>query len=494
MSQPNNTSLSQKVLRGTFWTMAMRWLSRFLGILSMAVVARLLTPEDFGIIAVTTALIGLMDAFTDLGADTALIRHPNPQPSHYNTVWTFTVITHSVSALLIAVCGYFSSLLYPDPRYQQVLYVMALSMLIAGLTNIGIADFRRHLQYHKDFQLNVAVQVIAIATTIACAFWLRSYWALVFGGLSRSLGRVALSYALHPYRPRLCLTERRQMFGFSFWIMLRAVAIFLTNKADRLVLAAYYKPALLGLYAIAGELASLAVFELLHPIGRVLLPALATKQNDRPWLENNFKKMCNISATLATASGVGLAAVATPALTLLYGQPYAAAADYLVLLALLATLEGFSQPIGQYLLLLNRARAYALLYIFEGIATLSVVYLLATQQFDLQYVLYGRLAVSALAFLRLFYLLRMFKSVGPLTICASWIRPMVAGAALYFGVSHLQRLLPEMPVGLLLPVLIACGALIFSFVLLLMWLLMRRPAGIEQELLQRLGLYHPRSS
>jgi O-antigen/teichoic acid export membrane protein len=481
-----NKSLGSKVVQGAFWTVGMRWLSRFMGLASIAVIARLLTPEDFGIIAVTTALIALMGAFTDLGADTSLIRHPNPKRMHYDTVWTFTIIIHTFTAALIALLGYYSLQFYSDPRYELVLYTMSCSMFISGFKNIGITDFRRNLTYHKDFQINVSVQFIGVISTIAFAFWLRSYWALVFGGLTRTVTFLLLSYLMHPYRPHISLSARKEMFGFSFWITVRSIAMFLSKKGDRLILAMYFSPAVLGLYAIAGELASMAVFEILHPLGRVLLPALATKQNDQEWLEFNLKKIFNITATLAVATGVGLASIAEPVLTLIYGWQYSKAADMLVSLAILNTISGFSQPIGQFLLLMNKAKEFALLFLVEGIVILTIVYLLSTNHYDLQTIIYSRLAISSLAIIRLFYLLRMTKSLSWLTILLAWIRPIIAGIAMFYTLHFFQQKSQGLSAEIIVPASIVIGALIFSTVLLSLWYLMKKPVGIEHEIIFRL--------
>ncbi len=453
----------------------------------MAVVARLLSPEDFGIVAVSTAFIGLIDAFTDLGADTALIRHPNPVRKHYDTVWTLTVMVHTVSAMLIALLGFFSWLFYNDPRYEWVLYVLAISMFFNGFGNIGIADFRRNLQYHKDFQFNVLIQLFGVISTVALAVWLRSYWALILGGLARTCLKLLLSYVMHTYRPRFSLGAFAELSGFSFWIMVRSVAIFLTQKADRLILAGFFSPALLGFYAIAGELASMAVFELLHPIGRALLPALATKQHDKAWLETNIKKLFNITATLAVATGVGLAAVAEPVLTLIYGRQYTEAAPMLAVLAISSAIAGFSQPIGQFLLLLNKAREFALLLITEGIIRMAVVYFLAANHYGFDTILYALLGIQLLAFLRFFYLLKLFKSITLATLLAAWIRPVIAGALMFLALDYCHTVWATLPPAFLLPALIGIGAAVFGAVLFSLWFLMRKPQGLEQELMSRLA-------
>lgn len=464
----------------------MRWLSRLIGLASMVIIARLLTPEDFGIIAVTTAMVGLMESFTDLGVDIALIKHPDPKPKHYNTAWTFSILVHMLCASLIGLAGFFSLDIYGDPRYEWILYIMSLSMLLNGLGNVGFTEYRRNLLYHKDFQINVSTQLVGVFTTLALAFWLRSYWALVFGMLTRATIRVLLSYLMHPYRPRFSLSARQEMFNFSLWIMVRSVAIFLTNQADRLILGAFFYPALLGLYTIACELASMAVFEFLHPLGRVIFPALASKQNDADWVEKNIKKIFNITATIAIACGVGLAATAEQVLTLIYGYQYSEAAPMLFYLALLNAISGFNQPVGQLLILKNKTREFSIMFLLEGIVIVAVTFTLALYHYTLQEIIYARIAVVTLAFFRLFYLLRIFKSVSVLTIISAWIRPILAGSTMFTALYFFQREFSYIEPKMLLPFSISLGAITYSVVLTILWYLMRKPDGIETAIFSRL--------
>lgn len=452
----------------------------------MLIIARLLTPEDFGIIGVATAIVGLMETFTDLGVDTALIRHPDPQRKHYDTAWTFQILIHIFSAALIALAGFFSSYFYSDPRYQSVLYVLSVSMFLNAFTNMGFTEFRRNLNFHKDFQINVTVQLMGIFTTIGFGFWLHSYWALVFGTLARSITRLLLTYVMHPYRPRLSLAASNEMVSFSFWMIVRSIALFLTTKADRLILAAYFTPAILGLYAIAGELTSMAIYELLNPLGRVLLPALASKQNDPGWLEDNIKKIFNVTATIAMATGAGIAAIAEPVLALIYGPQYIQAAPMMLLLALLNIIGGFNQPVGQILLLMNKTRDFAIIFILEGIATVVVVYSLSIYHYDFQTILYGRLCVTSLTFIRLFYLLRSLKTIGILSVLSAWFRPVTAGVAMFYALHFFQGITPALRPEITILLSILIGAATFTAVLVILWYLMKKPDSIEYAIISRL--------
>jgi len=503
-----SNNLGTKLLKGSAWMLGMRWGMRFIGLLSMSIVARLLSPDDFGVYAVVITTTGLLDVLTDIGPDISIIRHPNPQKSHYDTAWTLKVIVSSLVGFLIVLCSPLSNYIYTDPRYQPVLYVMAGAIFASGFTNIGIADFRRNLEYNKDFTYNLIVQVMGVLATIVAAYLLRSYWALVLGGLVRSLMQLLLSYWMHSYRPRFSLTARKEILGFSFWIMIRSLAMFISSRGDRLITGAFYSPTIIGWYAVAGDLAQMAVFELLHPIGRALLPGLASKQEDKEWERRNLKKIFNGTATLAIAMGLGVAALAEPAITLIYGGNFTAAAPLLTILVLASAIDGFSQPVGQYLVIHSRTKDLAILFVLSGTINISLVYTLATDGQDIMAICYARLGVSAFSLLRVFYLVRILQTMHWLDIIVAWFRPALAGSVMYLALWYLQHAFTLqtmidlatkiIPVNYRLQITtnfynimiiamgIPFGAIIYCSVLLSVWRIMGKPSGIEEEALNRL--------
>jgi len=476
-----------RLLKGSAWMIAMRWSSRLLGLASMVVVARLLTPADFGIFAVATAFIGLLDAFTDIGTDIAIIRLEAPLRQHYETAWTFKIILHAASAALIALAAPLAVAIYGDQRFELVLYVLAGSMLIAGFTNIGIADFRRNLQFHKDFQYNLVVQIAGVAATVVVAAVLRSYWALVLGGLARSVAAVVVSYVMHPYRPRPSLAARTEMFNFSFWVMLRSVAMFLTGSADRLVLGAFFPAAVTGFYSIASSLATMAVFELLLPIGRALLPGLAAKQGDSDWESRNLKTIFGGTATIAAGAALGLSVLATPAVTSVYGDQYAGAGPLLAILALSAGVGGLSQPVGQYLMVGGRVRALAVIFLMEGLASIAVTYFLADNGAGMEAIVSARLVIAVMALARVGYLVREVGTLRWGDIARAWVRPCLAGATMFAALWAAQQIFSLPPLATL-AMGVPLGALIYVITLLLIWQMMGRPAGVEQEILDRIAV------
>lgn len=482
-----SVGIGEKLISGTAWMLAMRWLSRLMGLLSMVIVARLLAPEDFGVYAVATAIIGLIDAFTDMGTDLAIIRHGNPQRQHYDTAWTFRIIIHIVSSLIILLTAPLAAKFYNDIRYEAVLQVLAISMFISGFANIGVANFRRKLNFSRDFQYNTLVQFVGVLATLGLAYFLRSYWALVLGGLVRSIGAVALSYLMQEYRPKLSLDARKEMFGFSFWVMVRSVALFMTGSGDRLIIGAFFAATITGWYAVAATLASMAVFELLHPIGRALFPGLAAKQDDPVWMARNLKIIFSAVATISIPAGLGLSVLASPALEVVYGGQFTGAGPMLAILAITAAVTGLSQPVGQYLVVVGRVRQLAIIYAIEGVVALGVTYQLATSGQDILVIIYARLFISVLALARVFYLIETVRHISWRDIASGWLRPIISGAVMYFILDVYKTYMDGYAAGFIVVIGVPLGIFVYVITLLSVWYLMGKPEGVEGDLIRRLA-------
>ena len=185
--RPNNAPKSQTILQGTVLTVAMRWTDRLIGLISTLILARLLVPEDFGIIAMASLAIGLADVMLDLGVNIALIQNRNVTQAHFNTAWTLRLIQTAIATLLVLATAPLAAEYFKNDRLQPVLQVLAFSILISGFENIGIIRFQKEMQFGAEFRFMFLRRMAGFLVTIGAAWFLHSYWALVIGTLA---GRV----------------------------------------------------------------------------------------------------------------------------------------------------------------------------------------------------------------------------------------------------------------------------------------------------------------
>ena len=259
---------------------AFRIFSRLLGLAGTLVVARLLTPADFGVVAVASTITAATDSVTEVGVQDTLIRLKGNQAHLYNAGFSIQMIRALVSGLALAIIAQFAGQWFGEPRLKPVLLTLAVVYSVAGLENIGVVEFRRLLRFNAEFLLSAIPRLAGFIVTVITAVTLRSYWALVLGIATTKLVRLIYSYRAHPYRPRFGLHGWRDLAGFTFWTWMSALAYIVWNRADAIIIGSGLGAAKLGIIVMASDVAQLPTSELLAPIGAVLFTALAAARND----------------------------------------------------------------------------------------------------------------------------------------------------------------------------------------------------------------------
>ncbi len=277
-------SITSRVVTGAGWMVAWRMVSRMLGFVSMLILAGLLAPKDFGIVAMATAVTGAIEGLSQLGVRDALVRLHDERRDYYDTAFTFQVARALLTALLIAGLSLFASGLLGEPRLQPILLLLAFFTVVTGCENIGVVRFSRALDFRTQFFLQAAPRLLGFAVTTALAFLLHSYWALVAGAAMAKLSSVVASYVASPHRPRFGLAGWRYLLHFSFWSWAGGLALMVLTRADPFLLGPALGTAAFGLYVLSSEIASLPVTELLEPACTALFPgfSLARRSGSEP--------------------------------------------------------------------------------------------------------------------------------------------------------------------------------------------------------------------
>lgn len=270
-------SLLRRTAIGATWMVAWRMVTRLLGLVSTLVLARVLVPADFGLLAMATTFAAAVEAFSQLGLQEALIRHPEGDRLR-NTAFTLQLVRGLLTALVVAGAAPAAAWWFDEPRLLPILLVLAASSVVAGAENIGIVAFRRDMRYDKQFVLLLAPRLLQVVVTIPLALTLQSYWALLAGIVVGKLARTAMTYVAHPYRPRLSLAGWRELASFSYWTWATCVASLVWDRCDPFVLGPIFGPSILGVYLLALELATLPATELVAPAAEALFAGFSAAQ------------------------------------------------------------------------------------------------------------------------------------------------------------------------------------------------------------------------
>ena len=276
MTEVIQAGLSRRVAMGATWLVVFRLFTRTLGVISTLVLARVLLPNDFGMVAIATTFSGAVDALSQIGVQDALLRRPENDRDLFDTAFTLQAMRGLVTGGIIAYGATTVANWFEEPKLVPVLLVLAVISAANGLENVGIVEFRRSLRYHYQFMLQAVPRIAGVCTTITMAFMLRNYWALLSGISMAVVVRLIASYALHPYRPKFSVANWRALAGFSFWLWLTSLAGLVWDRCDPFILGPAFGTAQLGVYLLAFEVATLPLTELVLPAADVLFAGFST--------------------------------------------------------------------------------------------------------------------------------------------------------------------------------------------------------------------------
>jgi len=255
-------ALGRQIARGAGWMVAMRWSIRLIAVVSTVILARLLSPSDFGVVAMAMLVVALIEVSADFGFEQALIQNQQATRQHFDTAWTLNLIRGVLGAALLLALAQPAGNFLDEPRIVPVIGWLSLSLFLGGLKNVGVVEFRKELWFAREYRFLVATKIISFVITVGLAIAWRSYWALVVGMIARSAAMVTLSYVMHEYRPRLALSRVRELFGFSIWILFNRYIHYANSNFGRLLVARFLDAASLGVLTLAREISGRSSFPL----------------------------------------------------------------------------------------------------------------------------------------------------------------------------------------------------------------------------------------
>ncbi|WP_418647172.1 lipopolysaccharide biosynthesis protein [Thauera butanivorans] len=479
------TSVGKKVAAGAAWMIGMRFVERSIGIVSTLILARLLVPEDFGLVAMAMAVFAFVEIAGQFGFDLALIREQHAAREHYDSAWTVSVCYGILAALILAALAIPAAYFFGDPRLETIIYIFGAVALLQGFENIGTVDFRKNLNFGKDFRFIFFKKIISFAITVALAFHFRSYWALVAGMAASRIAGVVLSYAMHPFRPRIDFSKTKALFKFSKWIVLTRVIDYFGTRSPDFMIGRFLDASALGLYRVGHEIATLPTSELIFPIMRAVFPGYATVAHDRALLARSFLASQAMIVTLALPAGLGIVLLAEPFVLVLLGEKWLPAVPVIKILGLYGAVAVFQATNNSIFNVLGVPSWATGLKTAEFIILLPAIYYGLHSGRGLEGVSYAilgtKLIIIPIEMALTAYLLR----IGFIDRIRTAWRPIMAALAMWFAVSYLlpQQVETEKDAIMILALAIPTGMSVYAVSLLALWAIIGRPEAPEKFLM-----------
>ncbi|VAV94842.1 hypothetical protein MNBD_ALPHA02-1785 [hydrothermal vent metagenome] len=488
MSSQDTASLSAEVFKGTKWYMAMRWSIRGLGFVSSAFLARLLMPEDFGLVATVLVIFGLISLLFEFGVNWALIQNNKATDDHFHTAWTLRLLQALVVAILLAAFSPLIAGIYGDVRLELICQIFAVGTLIRGFENIGTVKLQKDMRFSKDFLYNVAPKVISTFITIGLAFHYKSYMALVIGAVSNNLIIVISSYLVINFRPKFSFVRIADIWGFSQWILIRNIAEYISTQGDLFILSMLTTPAKIGYYKWGTELSFMAITEIQQPFTRALIPGMVKIKHDHERLIAAYLKALSMMTLVAVPLALGFGAVAEQLIPLFLGggdkwMPIVPLIQSLVFFAMCTSMYGIS---GSMLTITGDVKYTAYIYWIQALVTVVTIFP-AFYFAGLMGVAYSRALIGIIMFIVISFLTvsRCAVTFGQITAVV-W-RPVVSGVAMFAALLNISALW-GLSVWTLLLAKVLIGGLLYVFFMIVLWILSGKPETVEKDFLEKLQI------
>lgn len=475
----------RSVASGAVLYVGMRWFDRLIGVISTILLARLLTPDDFGVVALAMIVLGLAMVMLDLGINVAVVQRSTLDHQDLDTAWTIRLLQNGVIAIGLSALAIPAARYYGDPRLEPVLWFLAFAYLLDGMTGMAPAIFQKRQQYAREVTYFALKRFFGFVVTISLAYWLRSYWALVYGTIAANAGGALLSHLMLGRLPRFTLARWRTFVGASFWLALRSMADYFAQELDKIVVGRRDGTAALGGYSIASQIAAMPTTELLAPLSRALFPAMAAIKDDGAALARMFLLALGIQCTLALPAAAGLALVAGDLVPVMLGEQWLGAVPILVALALAFGANALTHA-GAYLLLsLGRYRVLSALQ-WGAVLSLALLVFVVFPAADATQIAWFRTAVAVVNIFAILGLtLRCMPGLSVKDLWGWLHRPIFATLIMSASLNALVEPSVDWPVWAALGIKVTSGAVVYALSLTGIWLAEGRPEGAERWVMAR---------
>ena len=368
-------SLKTKVAKGSVWILLEKLSGQTVRFFVGMVLARLLTPNDFGTVALYVIFFHVASVLVDGGFGSALIQKKDADDLDFNSVFYLVL---SLAVLAYATIFFSAPLIarfYKLPELTAIVRVAALIFFFQAINAIQNAELTKKMLFHLSFRISLIATFTSATTGVTLALLGYGVWALVWMSIIGGVVGVIARWFIIAWRPRLkfSFARLRSLFAFGWKMAASSLLNSIFNNLNGLVIGRLYTKADLAYVNKGQALPELAMNEVDATLGRVSLPALVQLQDDKVRLREAMRQMMRCSTFLVFPLMVGVAACAKSELRLLYGAQWLPAAPYMMLACFSFALAPFNTINLRGIMVLGRSDIYLKLELIQKALVLVVI-------------------------------------------------------------------------------------------------------------------------
>jgi PST family polysaccharide transporter len=327
----NEIDIQSKIINATKWSTITEIASKLVSPITNMVLARILVPESFGVVATVTMIVSFAEMFTDSGFQKYLIQHEfNDEDEKYKSAniafWTNFVIAIFLWGIIFVLCEQLATLL-GNKGLGNVIAIACLQLPLTSFSSIQMALYRRDFNFKSLFIVRIIAVCIPFIITIPLALLGFGYWALIIGTLAVQFSNAILLTIKSKWKPKIYFSFKilQKMLSFSFWSLIEAISIWLTSWVDAFIIGSALNQYYLGLYKTSTTMVNSLLTLITASAIPVLFSSLSRMQNDEEKFINTFLKFQRLVSIIVLPLGIGLYLYSDLATKILLGNQWSEA-------------------------------------------------------------------------------------------------------------------------------------------------------------------------
>ena len=330
------------------WTAVQKYSTMFISFISSIILARLLTPEDYGAIGMLAIFMSLAEVFIDAGFGSALIQKKNPTSADYSTVFYFNLLMSGVLYVVLFFSAPAISRFYRMPILCNVLRVQGLILFIYAFNVVQQNIIRKNLRFKKLSWITIVSSIISLIITVLMAYKGCGVWSLVAQNIVAALVPCILFWVTVNWKPTWCFSwsSLKELFGFGSYMFFTHLLTTFSQRITGLLVGRWYDPTTMGYYSKASTTAKYATLSISGVMIQTTYPLYASVQDDKPRLINMVKRITSTLAYISVPLLCLLILIAKPLFIFLYTDRWVACVPYFQILCL-GGIAGCLQSVNQ---------------------------------------------------------------------------------------------------------------------------------------------------
>lgn len=326
------------VVKGFFWMFLAGLFVNIVQFLSKIILARLLTPAEFGVVSIAISIVAFTGFFQDLGLSSALIQRKTNIEESFNSVLIFVTIVGSILSIILFLFSGQLSLYFNNLDLETVIKLISVTLFLGALTTPYISYLSKNLLFFRKFISEIIPIILGSTISVILAFYKFGYLSLAIGYLTGSASYALLLVLLSPWKPKISFdfSVFKQLISYSKFIFFGNLAAIILSQGDNFVIGKSLGAVELGYYAIAYTLATLPSVNIVHVISKVVFPTFAKLQDDKEKLKKSFIKTSRLISFIVFPIILGTITISQFLFTVVLGEKWLPAYAPLIILSFLA--------------------------------------------------------------------------------------------------------------------------------------------------------------